>query len=771
MITNHSTKDPDSDLPPISVIVLNFNGIKHLELCLPSLAALNYPPHKLELIVVDNASADGSATYVESNFPQFKVLPSSFNRGFAGGNNWGAHQASGQFVAFLNNDTRVDPNWLRELIRPIQTHKKIIATASKILDWEGKTIDFVGAMMNFHGFAFQEEYGAPEGPNYQEAQRLLFPCGGAMLIERKAFLDTGGFDEDYFIYFEDVDLGWRLWLLGYEVWLAPQALTYHRHHATMSHFADYRKALLYERNALYTLYKNYSDENLARVLPAALLMAAKRSLAQAVLSGTDLNTYHITARESKGALETVNKVSIAGLAAINEFSDQLPQLVRKREKIQKSRTRSDHEIFHLFRQPLRSIQFGEASLDLEYGRTQLQVGRTFQVTDLFRHVNRKVLVVSPDLLPLPGLPTTGSGLRAWGLAQGLAGRGHRVTLSMPEAACHGREERIPPKILAIAWKPGKLHELVEALAPDAVLACGWSTLSHLTKEIPIPILIDQHGPHIIERAFQKYQNYETNAREKQTSLSRADFFTCAGEQQRLYFLPWLMDSGFSLEENRVGVIPVSLSPELPNRLPAEGETTFVYGGIFLPWQDPSLSLETLVEVLESRGRGLLKFFGGEHPFIPLNTDAFKKLKERLERSPRVKAEPIISREELLKIYSRAHVAFDVMKRNPERELAFTTRTVEYLWCGLPVVYNNYAELAGYIRKYDAGWTVDPEDKGSIAAVIEEILADPALVSRKSANAHQLVRECFTWDKTIEPIDAFLRSPPSGRKKVIHCQFP
>jgi glycosyltransferase involved in cell wall biosynthesis len=209
---------------------------------------------------------------------------------------------------------------------------------------------------------------------------------------------------------------------------------------------------------------------------------------------------------------------------------------------------------------------------------------------------------------------------------------------------------------------------------------------------------------------------------------------------------------------RPAVIPVSLSPELPEHRPA-GETTFVYGGVFLPWQDPARALTTLVETLEAHGQGRLHLFGGGHPiFHEVGGGEFPRLQARLERSPRVAFQPFIPHDELLRHYARAHVAIDLMARNPERELAFTTRTVEYLWCGLPVIYNNYSELSDYIRDYEAGWTLDPEDTDGLRAVIETILREPRVVEARSRNAQRLVRERLTWDRTIEPLDRFVRRP-------------
>jgi hypothetical protein len=194
------------------------------------------------------------------------------------------------------------------------------------------------------------------------------------------------------------------------------------------------------------------------------------------------------------------------------------------------------------------------------------------------------------------------------------------------------------------------------------------------------------------------------------------------------------------------------------RASATGEVTFVYGGVFLPWQDPSVALETLVSTLEERNAGRLKLFGGKHPSIRIPPGKYQDLLPHLDRSPRVDLMGMIPRDALVETYLRSHVAIDVMARNPERELAFTTRTVEYLWCGLPVIYNNYAELADYIRDYDAGWTVDPLDANAIRSVIESILDNPDCIARKSINAQRLVRERLAWDRTIEPLDAFCREP-------------
>jgi hypothetical protein len=246
---------------------------------------------------------------------------------------------------------------------------------------------------------------------------------------------------------------------------------------------------------------------------------------------------------------------------------------------------------------------------------------------------------------------------------------------------------------------------------------------------------------------------------KLAALAAADYFTCAGFRQLEYFKPFLRDAGWSTPDtdDRVFATRFSLAPAVPARMPA-ADTTFVYGGVWLPWQNPSIGLLTLVDELDRHGRGTLRLFGGKHPWIEVDAGVFEELSARLTQSPHVVQEGSLAHAELLRRYASAHVAFDLMERNPERDLAFTSRTVEYLWCGLPVVYNNYSELSELIRAYDAGWTVAPDDVPAIRRVVVEILEDPGLVERKSRNAQRLVHEQLAWDATIEPLDQAIRAP-------------
>lgn len=374
----------------------------------------------------------------------------------------------------------------------------------------------------------------------------------------------------------------------------------------------------------------------------------------------------------------------------------------------------------------------------------------------------RVLVISGDILPYPGLPTTGAGLRAWGLAKGLESRGHDVLLAMPRSAVEPLPS-VPPEAQDGIYTHQQLSSFIRAHHPDVVVLQHWLLANFLEEAFDLPLVIDFHGPLLIETLFQQNPVLEKLKREKIQALHRADFFTCAGEKQKYYFLPWLLLAGFDVRQPVLEVIPVSLAPELPEHQ-SQGETTFVYGGIFLPWQNPVLGLTTLVECLEHQQRGQLKFFGGKHPSLPVPTGGFEQLIAQLQRSPHVQIVQTIPRTELIQEYCHAHVAIDVMQRNVERELAFTTRTVEYLWCGLPVLYNNYSELTSYIQAYQAGWIVDTQNKDAITEAIRDILDHPETVAERGRNAQRLVRERLTWERTITPLDAFCRQPIKREKK-------
>ena len=339
------------DQPTVSVLVLNLNGRNHLESCLPSLQSQTYSRDGFEIVVVDNGSTDGSLELVRECHPHVRIIVYGHNRGFAEAYNSAAGLCRTDFVAFLNNDTRVASDWLAELVAAAGRHAAT-SVASKIVDWDGERIDFAGGILSFVGHAWQRDAGQPATRPYSE-DRLLFACGGSMLVRRKAFLDAGGFDPEFFAYFEDVDLGWRLSLLGHTTVFAPSAVTYHRLHGTAARWSLPPRLRLYERNALMMIYKNYEDETLARVLPVAIALAAARACTYTPLDpGTFAFGQPIPDRIG------LSPRTIAHLIGLEDFASRLPALAKKRTEIQRCRRRSDAELLPLFMDPLRLHELG-----------------------------------------------------------------------------------------------------------------------------------------------------------------------------------------------------------------------------------------------------------------------------------------------------------------------------------------------------------------------------------------------------------------------------
>jgi GT2 family glycosyltransferase len=351
-----------SELPEVSLVVLNYNGLQHLQSCLGSVVGLDYPAARLEVILCDNGSSDGSLDWVRSSFPGVRIVDNGANLGFAEGNNRGAAAARTEWVGFLNNDIRVEPDWLRNLVAALGEQPGAACLASRILSWDGSAIDFIGGGVNFQGHGYQLDFGKASSAA-DKARRLLFACAGAMLVRREAFEAAGRFDPHYFGFFEDVDLGWRLNLLGQDVWYTPEASVFHKGHGSFGRLPAHRSRVLYERNALYTIYKCLDDASLAAALPAALYLLNERAL---TLSGLDLADFAIDAppprqrlrgRVKRAVLKAppdaaqVSRLALSHYVALRDFAHSLDWLNAERERIQSRRVRSDAEILELAGDP------------------------------------------------------------------------------------------------------------------------------------------------------------------------------------------------------------------------------------------------------------------------------------------------------------------------------------------------------------------------------------------------------------------------------------
>jgi GT2 family glycosyltransferase len=216
-----------------SVIIPNYNGLRFLSVCLDALEAQTYPPSLTEIIVVDDASTDGSVAFVRAHFPRVRVVEMARNCGLAAACNTGAAAAQGDLLVMLNNDTEAEPGWLAALAAAAQFHPRAGSIASKMLLFDRRdTLHSAGDLMGADGIPRNRGVWQRDEGQYDADVTVFGGCGGGVAYRREAWQAAGGFDERLFMYLEDVDLAWRLRLLGWEAVYAPEARLYHHLSAT-----------------------------------------------------------------------------------------------------------------------------------------------------------------------------------------------------------------------------------------------------------------------------------------------------------------------------------------------------------------------------------------------------------------------------------------------------------------------------------------------------------------------------------------------------------
>lgn len=216
-----------------SVIVPNYNGRRFLETCLGALDRQTYPAEHTEITVVDDASTDDSVAWVREHYEGVKIVSLAKNSGLAVGCNAGARVATGDLLVMLNNDTEAEPGWLAALVEAASAHPEAGAIASKMLLFDRREVlHNAGDLMGADGIPRNRGVWEVDEGQYDAHGEVFGGCGGGVAYRRAAWEAAGGFDERLFMYLEDVDLAWRLQLLGWRAIFAPEARLYHHLSAT-----------------------------------------------------------------------------------------------------------------------------------------------------------------------------------------------------------------------------------------------------------------------------------------------------------------------------------------------------------------------------------------------------------------------------------------------------------------------------------------------------------------------------------------------------------
>ncbi len=315
----------------VSIVIVNFNGFSYTERCIDSVLKCHFD--SAEIIVVDNGSSDGSPEKLRQKFrAKIKVLCLEKNFGPSKARNEGVRMAKGRYLGFLDNDTIVDPQFIIEAIQVFRSNLKIGAVQCKLLLMDNpEQIDYVGEYIGTNGFLVQvAPAGTVDKGQFDRQYPILAAKSAGMFISREAFEAAGGFDEDYFIYVEETDLGWRTWLSGYSVVFAPGSIVYHKFGTSSVILGkdknDFNAKFHGSKNYILTLLKNFGFKNLCMILPIHIFLWLGLAWFS-FFSGRWRQCWWI----HKGIAWNISN---------------FPKSIKKRSIIQKQRSIADKELFH-----------------------------------------------------------------------------------------------------------------------------------------------------------------------------------------------------------------------------------------------------------------------------------------------------------------------------------------------------------------------------------------------------------------------------------------
>ncbi|MGQ0679150.1 MAG: glycosyltransferase [Actinomycetota bacterium] len=755
----------------VSIVVLNFNGKHFLDSCLESLFSQNYP-ESMEVVVVDNGSSDGSVDHIRTQWPNARLLELETNLGFAGGINAGVGHARGEFVALINNDAVAHKDWLRHGLAGFKKGSDVAVVGSKILTLDGKSIDYAGGALSFYGHGFKIGVGEPDEGQYNRPGETLFASGCALFVPRDLFLEVGGFDEDFFAFFEDVDLGWRLWLLGHRVLYEPASVVYHRHHGTADALGEERERFLLERNALMTILKNYSDKTLAQAFTPALMLTLERGL---TYSAVDRQDYDLAFSQHGARPDPeLSRMTMSHLLAISEVSRQMPQIMAKRQFVQSRRKRTDTEIMSLFQRALTpNID------DRDFARTFAGVIDEAGLASVFTG-RVKVLLITGDTV---SSKMAGPAIRAWEMCSELA-RKHDVRMLVFKAA------DISPKtfnldILSDATLPDHLDWA------DVVIFQGFVMHKHpIIADCGKVLVADIYDPFHLENLEMfreddpgKRRNiFESDLEVINDQLTRCDYFICASEKQRDFWLGQLAANGrlnphvYDMDptlRSLVDVVPFGLPSDPPNHtgkvlrgvVPGIGEEdkVLLWGGGIYNWFDPLTLIRAVDQVRKDHPELKLFFMGLAHPNpdVPrmrMATEAIRLVDELGLGGKHVFFnDGWVPYGERASYLLEADIGVSCHLEHIETTFSYRTRVLDYFWAELPVIVTSGDALSQLVEERGLGLTVGPGDVEGFAAAITRMLEEEDLARECELNVGKLRPE-LAWGEIIKPLDRFCTRP-------------
>ncbi|MBA2354665.1 MAG: glycosyltransferase, partial [Acidobacteria bacterium] len=799
--------------PSVSVIVVNWNGRDHLEACFSSLLASDQPTDLLELICVDNGSSDDSVALLAARFPSVRVVALAENLGFTGGNQAGVAAATGQVLVFLNNDMRVEPTFVSRLVDALD--ERTACAAARVMNWDGTRIDFVRGTSSFESRGFQEQYAQPYTAGMALAESF-FPNGGAFAVTRRAYDEAGGFDPALFAYYDDIDLGWRLRMMGHAIRTAPDAVAYHRHGATVATQPHAHKRFLMARNALWTAVRNYDDRALPCVLPALLTLAGLRVAQDLVWLRTPVrdalrpwlepsrghrvpSSIYRTASKPGSQPEppvarVIASLAMPELVALGATLQALPRLLALRAHQQQTRRVPDTEVLPFLGRPFEELD----------GRRSYRAAQQALVDGLglraLLGLRPHVVLVTHEALRAH---MSGPAIRVLELARAL-GRTVRVSVLAP-APLEVRDDRVA----LIPFDPARPTVLeAQAETADAVIVQGFALTTYpFLSALVTPIVADLYCPFTLEHLEQTRMSgaqavpaaLEGEAAAilgvQNAQLQQADFFICASERQRDFWVGTLHSAGrvnprtlardadlrslidvvpFGLPSEPIGIAAArARAARLARGAPAgvlkgvhpsirATDRVLLWGGSLLDWQDPETLIAAVAQLARVRDDVKLFFLGVRHPNPQVAPMAVVERSRRLAASLGVGGSHVIfndwvAYDERALYLLEADLGVSTHHAHLETRYAFRTRMLDYLWARLPIVCTDGDHFGELVRARGLGRAVPPGDPSVLAEAIAAML-DQSETRERTRQSLAAVADEMTWDRVADPLRAWCAAP-------------
>lgn len=758
----------------VSIVLVNFRGANDTIEALHHLSKLDWPADQLELIVIDNASGDGDVERIREAAPQAALFESTKNLGFAGGCNLGVKKSKGEIVAFLNNDARPDQGWVREAVRRFEESTRVGAVASRVLDWDGKNVDFIGAGLTWFGMGYKPYTGLPVPNRPDLPHDVLFGTGSAMFVRRTVYEELGGFDERYFMFFEDVDFGWRLNLKGYRYVYEPASLAFHKHHASMEKLGSYKETYLLERNALYTLYKNLGSVAIDQTLAATLLLSVRRGIARA---GLDSASYDIrkAAADSESA-EAISKETIATMYAIDQFTQELPTLAKSRAEIQASRVTPEHVIHKLFLNTNAPSFKGK-----HFEKGYRYITEAFDVTGDPEATH--VLIITGDPI---GAKMAGPAIRAWHMAEALS-LSHEVRLVSLEG-----HDGFADAFVIDTVRPGdnaamsQHEEWADVIIFQGLAMALFPAIRNTRKVLVVDIYDPMHLEQLEQGRPQGKEAWTRATAEATTVLNeqllRGDYFLCASERQRHFYLGQLAALGrvnpanYASDPDLTGlisVVPFGLEHEPPvhQRAVLKGvhpgigtdDKLLLWSGGLYNWFDPLTLIRAVAQVAQVHPEVKLYFLGTQHPHPGVPEMKIVSDSRALADQLGVAGTNVFFNHSWVEYKDRgnylaeADLGVSTHHSHIETTFSFRTRILDYLWASLPMVVTEGDHFAEVVQDRGLGVTVPAEDVSALAKAIEDMLFKPGMLANASRAVGEIRAE-YEWGAVLAPLNDFVSNP-------------